>query len=79
MNVTKQQALCMFHCEEYTNDNVIRLQKRLEEMEDLELCYRDDPTDPVMVSKRTIDNNPEKYHLYTSSNCAGNGLNYHSR
>ncbi|KAI7850538.1 hypothetical protein BDC45DRAFT_517866 [Circinella umbellata] len=51
MNVTKEQALCMFYCEEHTNDNVIRLKKRLEGMKDFELCYQDEPTHPVIVTK----------------------------
>ncbi|ORY88689.1 hypothetical protein BCR43DRAFT_448692, partial [Syncephalastrum racemosum] len=65
--VTKEQALCMLYCEDYTEDNAATLQKRLNDVEDFELCYRDDPTDPVLVSKRKLFCNPFRYHRYASS------------
>lgn len=61
----------MFHCEEYNDDNVARLQKWLDEMKDLELCYRHDPTDPILVTKRAMKNNPDKYCSYKSLEDAG--------
>lgn len=64
MKVTRDQAICMFFCEEHNNENVARLGKRIEEMEDLELCYLQHPTDPVLVSIRLINTLPSKYHLY---------------
>ncbi|ORY88942.1 hypothetical protein BCR43DRAFT_519450 [Syncephalastrum racemosum] len=52
----------MLYCEDYTEDNAATLQKRLNDVEDFELCYRDDPTDPVLVSKRKLFCNPFRYH-----------------
>ncbi|ORX52021.1 hypothetical protein DM01DRAFT_1337009 [Hesseltinella vesiculosa] len=63
--ITRQQAICMFYCEKYNEDNVIRLSKRIDEMEDVDICYlKDDPTRPFLCSVTTIHSNPFQYHLY---------------
>ncbi|KAI7853140.1 hypothetical protein BDC45DRAFT_511425 [Circinella umbellata] len=54
----------MFYCEEFTEDNASKLAKRLDQMQDLVLCYHGDPTDPVLISKRKQFSNPFKYKEY---------------
>lgn len=55
----------MFYGEEYTDENVARLSKRLDEVE-VDICYLDDPTEPILVTL-TIINSNFKYHLYPTS------------
>ncbi|ORX52662.1 hypothetical protein DM01DRAFT_1276028, partial [Hesseltinella vesiculosa] len=62
--ITKGQALCMFYLESYTEENVMKLTETLEEMGNLEICYSDDPTEPVLCSCAIINAKPFKYHRY---------------
>jgi hypothetical protein len=48
--VTRQQAICMFYCVEYNETNVKRLEKRVNGMEDVDICQENDPEMPVLVS-----------------------------
>ncbi|KAI9485636.1 MAG: hypothetical protein EXX96DRAFT_533975 [Benjaminiella poitrasii] len=62
--ITKNQAVCMFYCEEYTPENIKQLETKLEQVLDLVLCYNKDPTDPVLISRKKLFSNPFKYHEY---------------
>ncbi|ORX52664.1 hypothetical protein DM01DRAFT_1306345 [Hesseltinella vesiculosa] len=62
--ITKGQALCMFYLESYTEENVMKLTETLEEMGNLEICYLDDPTEPVLAHKLVIKHRPFRYHTY---------------
>ncbi|RCH78113.1 hypothetical protein CU098_003868 [Rhizopus stolonifer] len=50
--ITRNQAICMFYGEEYTDENVARLSKRLDEVE-VDICYLDDPTEPILSGSNT--------------------------
>lgn len=65
--ITRNQAICRFYGEEYTEENVTRLSKRLDEVE-VDICYLDDPTDPCLIWKIKINQNPSRYHRYTNEN-----------
>lgn len=60
--ITRQQALCMFFVKEYTEENVKNLEKRIDMVEDVEICYIDDPTEPVLINKVKIIQNPFRFH-----------------
>ncbi|KAI8973791.1 hypothetical protein BDF20DRAFT_823931 [Mycotypha africana] len=64
VTITRQQALCMFFIKEYTEENVKKLEKKLEEIEDVEICYIDDPTEPVLINKVKIIQNPFRFQSY---------------
>ncbi|GAA5817667.1 hypothetical protein MFLAVUS_011218 [Mucor flavus] len=63
--ITRNQAICMFYGEEYTDENVARLSKRIDEAE-VDICYFDDPTESFLIWKRKINQNPLRYHRYTN-------------
>lgn len=54
----------MFYCIEYNSDNAEICRQKIESMDDLELCYLDDPAEPVLMCKTRIHSNPLKYHSY---------------
>lgn len=62
--ISKGQALCMLYCEEFNQENVDKYTKLLDERPDLVLCYGEDETDPVLITKRKLYANPFKYHPY---------------
>jgi hypothetical protein len=55
----------MLYGEEYTEENVARLSKRLDEVE-VDICYLDDPTESFLIWKIKINQNPSRYHRYTN-------------
>jgi hypothetical protein len=67
MNITREQAICMFFCKEFNEENIKTLVKRIDDMKDIDVCYRDDPTDPVLVSNSMINGYPFKYNRYNPS------------
>ncbi|KAI7861401.1 hypothetical protein BDF14DRAFT_373297 [Spinellus fusiger] len=50
MNITQEQAICSFFGEEFNEANKSVLVKRIDDLKDIDICYIDDPTDPVLVS-----------------------------
>lgn len=63
-NLTYDQALCMFFCEEYNADNVMMLNKRLEDMGDVVLCYDIYQEYPLLVSYKRLYAHSWKYSRY---------------
>lgn len=65
ITITREQAICMFFCEEYNEENVTRLVTRMDNMQDLEICYMDgDPTEPILLPINKIHGWSFKYRLY---------------
>ena len=62
--VTREQAICMFYCEEYDETNVENLTKEVDAIKNVDICYFDDPLAPVLLCTRTINQNPFKIHKY---------------
>lgn len=75
MIVTRDQAICLFYYEEYNEDNIIKLKKKLDSLEDLDICYLTDPEHPVLVFKTRIRALPFTYKSYPQlSKQSGNEL-----
>ncbi|KAI8084166.1 uncharacterized protein B0P05DRAFT_536388 [Gilbertella persicaria] len=72
--VTGEQAICMFFCEEYNGDNVEKLTKEVDDFVNSKICYTEDPTKPIILSKRTISQNPFLYHKYPSRESVANDI-----
>jgi hypothetical protein len=67
MEISKDQAMCMFFYVEYTEENVIKYKKVLEDFGDVEICYNVDPKQPVLVNVRRIHERPLLYRLYPAN------------
>ncbi|KAI7860407.1 hypothetical protein BDC45DRAFT_530005 [Circinella umbellata] len=48
MIVTREQAACMFFCKEFNDENASKLLRKIEEIGDVDLCYLEDPTEPLV-------------------------------
>jgi hypothetical protein len=72
--ITREQAICMFFCEEYNEDNVKKLTKEVDDFVNGEICYTEDPTKPIILSKRTINQNPFLYHKYQPKKSVANDI-----
>ncbi|ORX52022.1 hypothetical protein DM01DRAFT_1337010 [Hesseltinella vesiculosa] len=64
VSITRQQAICMFYCEKYNEENIVKLSKRIEEIEDVDICYMNDPASPLLQCQKRINQNPFMYNLY---------------
>ncbi|KAI8365232.1 uncharacterized protein BYT42DRAFT_589267 [Radiomyces spectabilis] len=64
MYITRDQAICMLFYVEYTEENVYKYKKRLEEVEGFEVCYNVDQTQPILAPTARIYGDPISYHRY---------------
>lgn len=64
LNITKERALCVLFCKEYNQENVIQLVKRIQDLKDMDVCYINNPREPVIVPLDRILSNPYKYQRY---------------
>ncbi|KAI9301175.1 hypothetical protein BJ944DRAFT_271880 [Cunninghamella echinulata] len=65
LNITREQAICIFFCEEYNEENKTKLVKRIDEFKDMDICYEKDPSKPILMSLTRIYGYPSSYHKYT--------------
>ncbi|KAG0806776.1 hypothetical protein G6F16_010999 [Rhizopus arrhizus] len=61
MNITRDQAICRFFCEDYSKENAARLSKKIEELGTFDVCYENDPKRPVLVHLSVIRNDPTTF------------------
>lgn len=64
--VTKEQALCIVYCKSYSKTNVERFSNIIDDLENIEICYYDDPKRPLLQCKRTIYTRP--FEIHTKAN-----------
>ncbi|KAI7895968.1 uncharacterized protein EV154DRAFT_547969 [Mucor mucedo] len=64
MDISRDLAICIFFYVEYKEENVKKYKKMLEK-EDYEICYNTRPNEPIVVMKKRILHEPDRYHLYT--------------
>lgn len=64
ITITREQAICIFFVKPYSEENVARLVPIIDNMDDLEICYKDDPTMPILEHVANIRSNPSMHHLY---------------
>ncbi|KAL1929731.1 hypothetical protein VTP01DRAFT_1869 [Rhizomucor pusillus] len=67
MNITRDQAICMFFYVDFTEENVKRCKKKLEELGEAEICWNTDPRQPIVVSLARIREDPFTYRRYETS------------
>ncbi|KAG2192561.1 hypothetical protein INT46_002693 [Mucor plumbeus] len=63
-NISREQAVCIFYCEKFNEENVSKLSKKLDNIGDLELCYEDDPKHPLLVLRLRVKAEHSKYKEY---------------
>ncbi|KAG2229349.1 hypothetical protein INT48_004100 [Thamnidium elegans] len=48
--ITREQALCMIHCAPYNNENAKKYAEMVDNLENLEICYIDDPMESKFLN-----------------------------
>lgn len=66
-SISREQAICIFYCKEFNEENVRSLLKKINKLEELELCYDDDPKYPLLVTRVRINAEHSKYKKYEDS------------
>jgi hypothetical protein len=64
--ISREQALCIFYCEPYNKFNIERFSKIIDDLENVEICYCDNPKRPVLQCTKTIYSYPFEIHTYKS-------------
>ncbi|KAI9252318.1 hypothetical protein BDA99DRAFT_444018 [Phascolomyces articulosus] len=59
--ITRDQAICAFYYEEYNDKNVAKYSKLIDNVEDIEICYKTDPTKPILLCTHAINSDP--FHI----------------
>ncbi|CAO3684932.1 unnamed protein product [Rhizopus microsporus] len=67
MNCSRDFALCVLFGMEFTPDNVIKANSKLESYGDLEVCYDSSERNPMLVPKNRINYDPFTYKRYLST------------
>lgn len=63
ITITKEQAVCMLYCKPYDKDRAIELLKYIEHRE-LQICYSNDPIQPILMSSAGIRKYGSIYKQY---------------
>lgn len=65
MTVTREQAICMMYCAAFTEENVKKLVPTIDALEGLEICYKEEPMEPMVISIYKINAYPFLYKKYS--------------
>ena len=49
MEITREKAICMLYCEEYSEENANRLLKIINDKNELDVCYQTSPLKPALA------------------------------
>ncbi|KAI9282177.1 hypothetical protein BY458DRAFT_497414 [Sporodiniella umbellata] len=64
--ISRERALCMLHCAPFTKENVKKYAQVIERSENLEICYMENPMEPMITSNFKINGCPFRFHRYPS-------------
>lgn len=67
MSITRNQAIYMLFCEEYSDENAAILAKKIEQLGNFDVCYENSPNKPVLVHLYVIRNDPFTFKRYLTS------------
>lgn len=67
MEISRDQAICMFFYVEHTKENVKKYKTLIEDFDNIEICYNIKPTQPILVSLNRIYEDPQSFHLYSNN------------
>ncbi|KAG0937917.1 hypothetical protein G6F29_008452 [Rhizopus arrhizus] len=61
-----EQALCMLHCAPYNNENAKKYAQMVDNLKNFEICYMENPMEPIIISNLKINNQSFRYKRYSS-------------
>jgi hypothetical protein len=62
--ITREQAICIFYCEPHNKDNIHKFSKIIDDLQNVEICYDEDPRRPFLCSLKSLQLAPSRYHQY---------------
>jgi hypothetical protein len=67
MTITRERAICMLYCEPYNDENVKKLVPTIDALQGLEICYKEDPMEPMLLSSNNLRTHTTKYRKYPAT------------
>jgi hypothetical protein len=64
--ISREQAICLFYAVPYIKENAEKYTKKIDEMEDVDVCYTKNQKKPRLLCTRIIYTNSFDTHLYSS-------------
>ncbi|KAI8984122.1 hypothetical protein BDF20DRAFT_833653 [Mycotypha africana] len=64
--VSREQSICLFYAVQYNKENAEKYTKKIDEMEDVDVCYTKNQKRPRLLCTRIIYANSFDIHLYPS-------------
>lgn len=64
MVITKNRAICMFFYVEYTKENIEKYAAQIDSLDNVDICWEENESMPILVSKIRIFGFPLKYKTY---------------
>ncbi|KAI9282178.1 hypothetical protein BY458DRAFT_497415 [Sporodiniella umbellata] len=66
--LTREQALCILHHAPFNEKNAKKYVEMLDNSEGLEVCYMEDPLEPIIMSNFRINRHPFRFQRYSNEN-----------
>ncbi|KAG0182941.1 hypothetical protein DFQ29_001085 [Apophysomyces sp. BC1021] len=57
--ITREQAICMFYYVDFTEENVLKYTQKIDDLNEIEICYNTNPRQPVLATKQRILGDPK--------------------
>lgn len=68
VTTTRKQSICILFCVLFNEENVKKYVPIIDGLEGLEICYMEDPMEPIVILVCKINAYPFKYKLYPDEN-----------
>ncbi|KAI8643099.1 hypothetical protein BD408DRAFT_415576 [Parasitella parasitica] len=66
--ISREQAICLFYAVPYNKENAEKYTKTIDEMEDITICYSENPKQPFLCSLKSMIANPSEYNAILKNN-----------
>ncbi|KAI8880788.1 hypothetical protein K501DRAFT_190514 [Backusella circina FSU 941] len=63
--ITREQAICMLYCVPFNDENVKKFVPTTDALKSLEICYKEDPMEPIVISIYKMNAYPFLYKRYS--------------
>ncbi|KAI9253627.1 hypothetical protein BY458DRAFT_337359 [Sporodiniella umbellata] len=67
ITITREQAICMLYCVLFDDENVKKFVPTIDALKGLEICYKEDPMEPMLISLKKLEARVVKYHRYPTT------------
>jgi ASC-1-like (ASCH) protein len=64
ITITREQAICMLYCVAFNDENVKKFVPTIDALKSLEICYKEDPMEPMLISLKSLEAHTVKYRKY---------------